>query len=61
MGMHPHHDRPSLDSRAFALLLSAILASTLLWVGASVTGETQTQATPVAMAATPSHLQCARL
>ena len=65
MGMHPHHDRPSLDSHAFALLLSAMLASTLLWAGASVLGETQTQTqtqpTPVAMAATPSHLQCARL
>ncbi len=63
MGPHPHHDRPSLDSQAFALLLSAMLASTLLWAGASVLGETQTQASPVAMAmaATPSHLQCARL
>ena len=61
MGTHPHHDRPSLDSHAFALLLSTMLASTLLWAGASVLGQTQTQPMPVAMAATPSHLQCARL
>jgi hypothetical protein len=61
MGTHPHHDRPSLDNRTFALLLSAVLANTLLWAGASMMGDMQPQAGPVAVAATPSHLQCARL
>jgi hypothetical protein len=62
MDTHPHHDRPSMDTHAFALLLSAIFANTLLWACASVLlGDKQTQAAPVAMAATPSHLQCARL
>jgi hypothetical protein len=58
--MHPQPDRPSLDSHAFALLLSAIFANTLLWAGASVlSGDKQTL--PVAMAAAPSHSPCARL
>jgi hypothetical protein len=62
MDTHPHHDRPSLDTCAFALLLSAMLANTLLWAGASVLlGDLQTPATTVATTATPSHLQGARL
>jgi hypothetical protein len=61
MGKHPDHDRPSLDSRAFTLLLSAMFSNTLLWAGASVISEMQPQAGLVAVAATPSHLPCARL
>jgi hypothetical protein len=61
MSMHPHYSRPSLDTQAFALLLSAIFTSTLLWASASVVSEMEAQATAVATAATPSHLQCARL
>jgi hypothetical protein len=61
MGLHPHHDRPSLDNQAFALLLCSLLSSMLLWAGVSVLAEVETQATPVAIAASPSQLQCARL
>jgi hypothetical protein len=61
MGTPSHHDHPSLDTHAFALLLSAILASTLLWAGAAVLGDPQPPPTAVATAVTPSQLQCARL
>jgi hypothetical protein len=61
MAQHPSRDRLSLDSQAFVLLLSAMFASTLLWASASVVGVMEAQAKPVAIAVTPSQLQCARL
>jgi hypothetical protein len=51
------HDRASLDCRAFAAVLGAMLASTLLVCGASI-GGAQTPA-PIVMA--PSHQACACL
>jgi hypothetical protein len=61
MAPYPHRDRLSLDSQAFVLLLSAMFASTLLWASASLLGEVQAQAKPLAIAVVPSQLHCARL
>lgn len=56
---YPHRDHQSLDSQAFAAVLSAIFISMILLFLASVIDETPAE--PAAIAAAPSQLQCARL
>jgi hypothetical protein len=53
-----HRDR-YLDNQAFAVVLSAVLVGMLLLSVATVVGETPSQA--VAVATTPSQLQCTPL
>jgi hypothetical protein len=60
MNLQPRHPLPSLDTQTFSLLLSAILANTLMWAAASALGALEPEP-HMAVAAVPSQLQCARL
>ena len=53
----PDHDRTSLDCRAFAAVLVALLTGTLLLCGASIGDDRPKHAA----APSPSHQQCACL
>lgn len=58
MAEHPHREHPSLDSQAFAIVLSAMFICTLLWIIGPVAGERAAE--PVALVAA-SQLKCPHL